>query len=162
MEKIDYVEAQTKDWADFTLETMELLNRRAHTLVTMLLGGGGALLAYSLTLLERSAPGWLVAMAASSAVWLLFLSAVGVLRCVRTLPLIPPGNKPGPLLVRDQVLDEMRKERLIDLGGRVKSWAERNVVQADWLDRIYMAAAATPLAAGVAALVTTVVVRSLG
>lgn len=154
MDKMNYIEAQAQAWANFSLETMELLNKRAHTVVTLMLGGGGALMAYVFTLLERKTALWLVVLAAVAALWLMAWATVGVFRCVRTLSMVPPGNMPGPLLISQQSLEDMRRERLVELGGRVQAWGQRNVRQAEWLDRIYFAAAATPVAAGAAAWAT--------
>ena len=42
MEKLDFIEAQVATLVAFRLETMELLNKRAHALIALQLGGGGA------------------------------------------------------------------------------------------------------------------------
>ncbi len=42
MELLDYVEEQGRRNAAFSVETLELMNKRAHTLLTLLLAGAGA------------------------------------------------------------------------------------------------------------------------
>ena len=70
MDALDYVEAQAQRLTAFRLETMELLNKRAHTLATLQLGGGGALAAFGVALLDKPRLHWAaVGVLVAAALW---------------------------------------------------------------------------------------------
>jgi hypothetical protein len=142
-----YVEAQAQKLSAFRLETMELLSKRAHTLVTLLLGGGGALAAFAISLLEKKVESWLYVGVFAAAAWLFMIAALATLKCLRTLEVVPPGFNPRGLLASPLPVDELRRWALESLDGRMQGWAQRNNSQALWLDRAYLAAAVTPLVA---------------
>lgn len=152
MDSLDYIEAQAAKLTAFRLETMELLNKRAHTLVTLLLGGGGALAAFGIGLLEKQAQPWIVAGVLCAAMLLFVVAGVGAWRCLSTEVVYPPGNEPLNLLPYRLQLDAMRLAELSSLQVRQEGWAAGNSRKGLWLNRLYMATALIPLAATVLAL----------
>ena len=151
MDKIEYVEKQVERLATFRLETMELLNKRAHTLVTWLFGGASALGAYFVSLLERGSPPWMASAALGAALWLFWVAAVTARRCLMTGLMLPPGEEPEPMLDYSGSLEEIRQVNARRLGARTRAWASTNTQCGTWLNYCYLAAACTPIVGAVAA-----------
>ena len=147
MEKLDFIEAQAKTLTAFRLETMELLNKRAHTLITLQLGGGGALASLAATLIEKSAPCWVVLGLVTAAVGLLLLAAIGAWLCLFTAPIVPPGNTPKNLYESELEVDDLRAAELSGLQQRQADWGDRNWRLGLALNWLYLATCVVPLVA---------------
>ena len=147
MEKLDYIEAQVATLVAFRLETMELLNKRAHTLIALQLGGGGALASFAASLIEKAAPAWLVLGVVVAAVGLLLIAAVGAWLCLFTAPVTPPGNTAKNLYEPELPLDDLRAGELAAVDVRLAEWGTRNRSVGVALNWLYAATAAAPLLA---------------
>lgn len=158
MDTLDFVEKQADRLASFRLETMELLNKRAHTLATVLLGGAGAAAVYYLKTIGEGAASLVMARhLLSAAVWLFAVAAVVVWKCLRTGLSYPPGEEPAALLDYTGDLSSLRQGCLRTLDLRTRQWADRNTTCGVWLNHCYLAAILTPIvammgAAGLAAV----------
>lgn len=153
MDALDYVEAQAQRLTTFRLETMELLNKRAHTLATLQLGGGGALAAFGVALLDKPRLHWAaVGVLVAAALWFV-LAAWTTRNCLVTEELYPPGNEPQTLLQYTHDLPALRRSELLSVQDRQVLWRKRNEALSLALDKAYMATALTPLPACAAAWV---------
>ena len=150
--QIDYIEARVKELVAFKLETMELLNKRAHLLITLQLGSGGALATFAAGLIDKSAPYWLVTGVVAGALMLLVTASVGAQLCLFTEPVLPPGNEPKNLMTLDKELAALRLGELAAVQKRLEQWSDRNARIGAALNGLYIATAAIPLLAIVLAV----------
>jgi hypothetical protein len=145
MDRIEFIEKQAERLSGFRLETMELLNKRAHTLVTLLLGGGGGAAAYAVG--QPPEREWVTWALGAGALWLFGVAFYAVWKCLRTAEMFPPGEEPGYLLPEAvRPVEELREGCLRSLDARMKAWAERNTEVGVSLNHAYIAATFTPLA----------------
>ena len=88
MELIDFAEKRGEEAAKFSLATMDINRARAHTLLSLLLGGAGAgvVLALSQHSLERPL---LTVLAFAVSLWWFGLAAWLAVRGLRTSPVRP-------------------------------------------------------------------------
>lgn len=155
-ETLDYVEAQVTRLTSFRLESMELLNKRTHTLITLQLGAGGGLAAFAVNLLGKPVERWIIVGVVIAAALLFLLAAVGVLLCMFTESIYPPGNEPEILMeqvaVRNDLL-ELRAAEVMSVQERQSQWSQRNRRVGVALNFLYFFTAIVPFAAtGLAAL----------
>ena len=76
MDLLDYAEAQGRRNADFSLQTLELLSKRAHALLVLLLGGAGAAGGVALARLDMAGAALVVAGLGAVSLWWFALAAV--------------------------------------------------------------------------------------
>lgn len=172
MESIDYIEAQASKNAAFRLETMELLNKRGHAMLVLLLGGAGAAGAYALGRLGQPGGVWSFCALAPIALWWFGLAAWGAVKVCSTQEIYPPTNEPrklldyleGPLEVyRAELTSEgqqpeaalvlLRRHELLSLQKRIDGYVQNNSTVAARLDRVYLCAAGTPILSLVGVLI---------
>lgn len=169
MELLDYVEEQGRRNAAFSLETLELMNKRAHTLLTLLLAGAGATGTMALAQLGPGGARWVLWPAAAVSMWWFALAAWVAVKALRTREVRAPAGEPGALLKhfeelhhfarsaaldRAQELDaleELRRDELHTLDATAHGYRQASTAVAGALDKAYLGAAVTPLLA-VAAL----------
>lgn len=151
-EHLDYVERQAERNYDFHSETYESLRGEARTLLSLLLVLTGAAFGLTADLLARPGvwAGWAVAGAAATA----YLAALVVwlaLRGLRSVLYAPPANEPKNLLAEGYDLAAIREVELENLQARI----EQNVAEGgrlgELVDRVRVAAVATPLVFAAAA-----------
>jgi hypothetical protein len=149
-ETLDYVEAQVSRLTSFRLESMELLNKRTHTLITLQLGAGGGLAAFAVNLLGKPVERWIVVGVVIAAALLFLLAVAGVLLCMFTESMYPPGNEPEILMrqvsVRNDLL-ALRAAEIMSVQARQAQWAERNHRVGGALNFLYFFTAIVPFAA---------------
>lgn len=142
------------DWADksglenirFRLQNAETLARDAATTLTVLFAGMGAALAYAIK--GVAAPQGLDALAVGAmglAAWLMVLAVVLIVQCILSTDLPTPTNEPKNLYQEDYDLDALREAELRNLQARIEQVTARNHRVAAWLDRVRLAATASPL-----------------
>lgn len=146
---LDYIERQAGVLSVFRIETMELLNKRANTLVALQLAGGGSLAGFAISITGKAPHCAFVAVLVASG--LLFLLAVaGVCLCMFTQSVYPPGNTPDNLLGSagtSSDLLQLRHAELLSLQVRQSSWADRNNQVGRRLNNLYLATALVPMVA---------------
>jgi hypothetical protein len=145
-ELIDYVEQEAKIALAFTIECSDHMSRQAGTLLAILLGGAGGSLGLVITLLNSDAVRWLAIGTAVTSIYLFFVSAVLVLRCMMSRDIAPPANDPAhnyqphlnltALQVRKYELDH--RQTAIEINHR------RNDETARWLNLVRVMATMTP------------------
>lgn len=171
MDYLDYIEEQGRRNVAFSLETLELMNKRAHTLLTMLLGGAGA--SGSVALAQWAAGGspWLVVPLAAVALWWFLLAYLVLTQALATQEVKAPAGHPGRLLDHLQgplavYAQELRAESGVVADtltllreGEIRKQEEAGAlaraassVVARALDRAYRLAACTPVVAVLAVL----------
>ncbi len=125
----------------------ETLSKDASTTLTVLLAGTGGALAYTVKWFEAAAMRPILWGAVATTVWLACLSALLVLQCVRTVRTEMLYNEPMNLYKPELGLPilEARYWELANVQARITSTKARNRPIALWLDRIRIAAAASPL-----------------
>jgi len=176
--ELQYLEAAGLRNAAFRLETMELMNKRAHTVATLALGGGGALCAFAIVKVS-SPPGFAALIAAG--VWLFLVALFAVVKCLHTSDVRPPATEPVKLMgalrewstyleaskldadvpgadsIRIQnvsSLARLREGQLKVLDKTILQYAEINNASAANLNNAYLLAVATPVIAGLTAWIT--------
>lgn len=125
----------------------ETLAKEAITTATLLLAGTGGALTYAIKWFDQKPAGPAVWGAVATTFWLAGLSALLVIRCLRTVRTEMLYNEPMNLYKPDLnlTLVEARRWELENLQQRIGLTKERNKPIARWLDRIRIAAAATPI-----------------
>jgi hypothetical protein len=149
MEPMEYFEQQAAKTTAFHLESIETLNKRAHTLVTLLLGGAGAVGTVAIGMAERNGPWWWLVALFGAMAWLFAVATYIVRKGLMTEVIYPPGNEPANLLPGEGDLDSLRREELKQVGHRINGYVKRNGAIAAALDRAYQFTAATPIICGV-------------
>jgi hypothetical protein len=164
MELLDYVEEQGRRNAAFSLETLELLNRRAHLLLTVLLGG--ATTAGGVALGQLGGSGNLPVLVGLGvvALWWFALAALLAFRALPTNEVRPPAGDGAALLQHARgsladyciavqkedggavdVLTKLREGEVRTLAETAASYRTASTATARVLDVVYRAAACTPL-----------------
>lgn len=174
MDVLDYAEAQGRRNADFSLQTLELLSRRAHALLVLLLGGAGAAGGVALARLDVAGAALVVAGLGVVSVWWFALAAMLAFGALPTRDVRAPAgvgwvllqHARGPLAdyakqaaveraaagLADggDVLALLRESELRVLQETAAQYRDASTAVARVLDRVYRAAALTPLLVGVA------------
>ncbi|NKE66861.1 hypothetical protein RAMLITH_13610 [Ramlibacter sp. RBP-2] len=125
----------------------ETLAREATSTATLLLAGTGGALTYAIRWFDTTPASPAVWGAVATTAWLATLSATLVIRCLRTVRTEMLYNEPLNLYKPDLNigLTEARRWELENLQDRITLTKTRNKPIARWLDRVRIAAAATPL-----------------
>lgn len=98
MTYLDYIEEQARRNVGFSLETLELLTKRSHTLLAMLLGGAGAVGSIALAQWAAGSSAWLLAPLAAVSLWWFLLAYLVLTRALATRVVKAPAGQPGRLL----------------------------------------------------------------
>lgn len=178
MELLDYVEAQGRRNAEFSLQTLEIIARRCHALLVLLLGGAGAAGGVALAHLAHP-PGHVVAVGLGAvSAWWFALAAVLAFCALPTRQVRAPAGVGWVLLqhargalgdyVRQvaveraaaagpdgegcDVLSGLRESELRVLEATAAQYRDASTAVARVLDVVYRAAALTPVLAGGALL----------
>lgn len=161
MEAIDFVEKQAIANGTARLDALETLNKRAHTLATLLLGGAGAMGTFALGQWPKVDGPLTAVPLLGASVWCFLVAGWVVVRCMQTRALYPLHNEPATLQallleVRsvvefrgndDAILLEARWREVGRVGGAIRSIDEANAAVARALNWAYRGAVVTPLAA---------------
>lgn len=158
MDALEYIESQAAKNASFHIEGLEILNKRAHTLVTLQLGGGGALGAVAMSMVEKSAPIWVYGALFTATAWLFWIAYQTTRKCLMTSAIRPPANTPLNLLPGVTDLPSLRLEELKQLDARLKEYAQRADAIGIALNRAYRRTAITPVLASAAAALVVLLV----
>lgn len=165
MELLDYVEEQGRRNAAFSVETLELMNKRAHTLLTLLLAGAGATGTMALAQLGPGGVRWVLWPLAAVSVWWFALAAWVAVKALRTREVRAPAGEPVALLKHFEelhhftrsaaleqaqdldALKELRQDELRTLDKTARGYRQASTSVAWALDKAYLGAAGTPLLA---------------
>lgn len=174
MDLLDYAEAQGRRNADFSLQTLELLSKRAHALLVLLLGGAGAAGGVALARLDMAGAAMVVAGLGAVSLWWFALAAVLAFCALPTREVRAPAgvgwvlleHARGPLAdYAKQVAVEggaegvkgatdaltlLRESELRVLQETGAQYRAASTAMARAIDGVYRTAALTPLLAGVA------------
>jgi hypothetical protein len=167
METLDFIEDQSRRNAAFSLESMELMSKRAHAMVTMLLGGAVATGGFALNLIGKPGALWSLGGLAAVSLWWFAVAAWAVLMALRTRETRAPANSgqalltylDGPLAAYAlenggddfDKLAALRRGELMTLEATVHGYRTNTNAVAWSLDAAYVATACTPLLAMVGA-----------
>lgn len=162
MELIDFAEKRGEEAAKFSLATMDINRARAHTLLSLLLGGAGAgvVLALSQHSLERPL---LTVLAFAVSLWWFGLAAWLAVRGLRTSPVRPWAGGGSRILrkgaqwqnyakeilaeggVHEDYLTNLRVQELELMDDAVAEYRIASTQCGAALDTAYLVAALTPL-----------------
>ncbi|HEY5582562.1 MAG TPA: hypothetical protein VIK56_15635 [Rhodoferax sp.] len=165
MEILDFAEAQGQRNAAFSLETLELMSKRAHALLSLLLGGAGAAGAYALGQIGKPGGAWSLGALGAVSLWWFVLAAWVALRALRTQEVRAPACDGQALVEHARALDDyikqakyegespadvltlLREGELMTLQKTADDYrsASKSIAQA--LDRAYLWIAITPVGA---------------
>lgn len=163
MDLLDFVEEQGRRNAAFSLETLELMSKRAHALLTLLLGGAGASGTLVLAQLGPAGTRWMLWPLAAVSIWWFLLAGWVAVKALRTREVRAPAGSPEALLshhaqlviyaadalkeTRDTIdpLAELRRDELATLAETAKGYRRASWGAADALDKAYLGAAVTPV-----------------
>lgn len=143
---IDWVESQAQENLKFRLNCLENILKECNTTLTILLAGVGGTAAYLFKLLESPHPhsGMLAGLAALC-LYLLLLSGLLIINCLKIDEIQVPTNEPENLYTKDYTVMQIREGELINVQERINKAAARNLYAADWLNKIRLAMLLAPL-----------------
>lgn len=156
-ELLDFAEKAGYENLKGHLAHTETLAKETTTTLTLLLAGTGAALGYAVKWFEPGPAAPSVWAAAVVCLWLATLGVILTLRCLRVVKTEMLYNEPMNLYKPELNLPmlDARHWELLNLQERISLTKARNRPISVWLDRIRLAASATPLifliAAGLAA-----------
>lgn len=162
MEILDFAEKQGQRSAAFSLETLELMSKRATTLLTLLLGGAGATGAYALGQIGKPGSLWALCALGAVSLWWFSLAAWVTVCAMKTQVVSAPAGGGLALLEQAKKYDDYIKQakiegespadcltllREMELRILMKSqdgYRNASALTARALDVAYIGAAATP------------------
>lgn len=166
LDHLDFIEEQARRNAAYSLESMELMSKRAHALVTLLLGGAVATGGYALNLVGKPGALWSLVGLAAVSLWWFAVAAFAVVAALRTRECRAPANSGqalldyfnGPLATHAAAnggesfdrLAALREGELKTLSATVQVYCRNSNAVAWALDKAYIATALTPLVAAAA------------
>jgi hypothetical protein len=146
LELIDWVESQAQENLKFRLNCLESIIKECNTTLTILLAGIGGISAYLFKQLETTNyKAWLIAGSIGLGLYLVMLSGLLIIKCLKIDEIQVPTNEPKNLYVKQYTLLEIREGKLINVQKRINKAMERNLKTSDWLNKIRLAMLATPL-----------------
>ena len=98
MDELTFIEQQGQRNAAFSLENWELMNKRTHALLTLLLGGAAGTGAYALGQLGKPGGQWVLWALGTVALWWFVLAAWVAVRALRTQEVRAPAGDGQRLL----------------------------------------------------------------
>lgn len=123
------------------------LAKEANTTLTLLLAISSGALAYAVKLAGVAGAISLFATMVVVTAYLFCLSAVLVKTCLIIGEFPNPANEPMNLYQKGFSVEQIREAELKNLQARIKQASQRNTVTAVWLNRVRLAATATPIVA---------------
>lgn len=131
------------------LAALDHLGMQANSLLQLLLLGMGGALAYGVKVFEPGKVTPLVAGAFAVSLWLAWVGAILIIKCIMTQEQPVAHNSPRnlyrPDLLAQYSPEEWRKFELDNQQKRIDAAKRLNIQMAWWLDRCRLAAVATPL-----------------
>ena len=155
MDFLDYVEREAKENIRFHLDTLETLNKEAHTLLGLQLVFASAAFGYALKMAEPGEPVALAVGAVVLTAWLGALAALTAVRCLMHAPVEAPANEPENLLLDGVELDALRLAELDNVQVRIDRNQSRNAETGRALNTLRLLTIVSPLVFGLAAAVTS-------
>lgn len=159
MEKLDYIEAESRATADFHIACADALAGETNTTVALLFAGAAGALAYAVNLYDKTGLQWAAWGMAAASLYLFALSGLTVYHCLRVRPIYPSGNMPGLLLDAPEwwdvppagapaqwFVDHVREANLRSKDWCIRQNIERNDIVGHRLNLSRLWAAAVPLA----------------
>lgn len=145
-ETTDWIERQAMENLRFRLSNAETLAKDAGALLTILLAGLAGGMAYLIKGIEAGPVSAAICGAAVFTVWLMGCAVVLLLRCIMTAELQVPANEPANLSVAYEMdLEKIRRFELENVQLRIDATRNRNARTANWLDRVRLMTALSPL-----------------
>ncbi|TPQ32028.1 hypothetical protein [Cupriavidus pinatubonensis] len=123
----------------------DFIAKEAATTLTVFLAGMGAAMAYAAKAIDEQKWGWFAVGATAFAAWFLMLSVLLVWKCLMMRPIPPVHNEPLHLYQPAFSLADMQEAELSGYQKRINEAARRNGRLVWWLNRLRLAAAASPL-----------------
>lgn len=164
MDVLDFVEEQGRRNAAFSLEGLELLSKRAHTMLALLMGGAGAAGGVALGHLGPTGNAQVLAGLGTVSLWWFCLAALLAFRALPTRTMRAPAGEGRVLLdhARAGLADYIKQARLEGepvsdalallregelqvLQKTAGQYRDANKAMARVLDVVYRASAVTPL-----------------
>lgn len=161
--ELDWIELHATENLKARVATANVLAQEAHNTLLLTLTGTVGALAYAVELVDGKVTNSAVA-AAAACIWLMFVSAFIVLRCMRVAPIPAVYYQPEALFERmrkGQTFEEWRTRTVLQMEKRIRILVERNGKVATALNRSRLAALTTPLIAGLTLCVTQLLCRGL-
>lgn len=141
---LDWVEKAAIENFKVQHQTADILAKEAATTLTLLLAGLGAGTAYAIRAITGEVAGPIAYGAVAFTIYLIVLSIVLVLKCLKIQPIPSIFNEPKNLLNDLYSFDEIRKFQLENMQEGIEEAGARNGRVARSLNRIRLAAVASP------------------
>jgi hypothetical protein len=145
IELLDYAEKAGVENLKFRLQTFESLSKDANSTLTYLLAGIGGSAAFAANAIEKTSLSPITFGSAVLAVWLMLISFLLVVKCIKTDNLQTPTNEPMNLYQPHLELNVIRENELKNLGERIFLVRSRNQKMARWLDHVRILAITSPV-----------------
>lgn len=145
-ELIDWVETQGQENLKFILSCLETLLKECNTTLTILLAGVGTTAAYAIKQLNQSSyQSWLLFGVTSLCLYFLFLCGILIIKCMKIDEIQVPTNEPANLYQKDYTALQIRESELKNTQSRINKATARNLIIAEWLNKIRMLILAPPI-----------------
>lgn len=141
---LDWVEKAAIENFKVQHQTADILAKEAATTLTVLLAGLGAGTAYAVRIVTGEISGPLAYGAVAFTIYLLLLNVVLVLKCLMIQPIPSIFNEPKNLLNDLYTFNEIRQFQLKNMQEGIEEAGARNGRVARSLNRIRLAAVASP------------------
>lgn len=138
---LTYIEKAARDNLEGHRDVADMIQRESNTLLTLLLSGAGAALAYAAQ--ETPAPGTVVP-ALFASVYLFALAGAVAAKCLALVPYPALSNEPRNLAAGSYPFERVRKWELELMQKRIDDCVDINSGRANWLNGCRYAAAFTP------------------
>lgn len=166
MELIDFAEKQGQRAAAFSLEGMEIMNRRSGTLLAMLVAGAGAAGSYALGQIARPDGIWALCTLGAASVWWFALAALLAWRPLQSREVRAQARSGLALLEQAKKYDDYIKQEALEgeavsdtltllremelrlQDDAIQDYRAASTAAALALDRVYRGAACTPVVVG--------------
>lgn len=142
---LEWIEKQAQESMRARFATADLIAKEAQTTLTVLLAGIGGSAAYGAKVFNAGPAGPLEIASAWACGYLIVVAAVLVFKCMMFRSYPAPFQDPANLMHPDRSLDEIREAELEKIGERITEAAKLNRERAALLNRIRLAAVASPL-----------------
>lgn len=151
--RLDWIEKAALENLRGHVQTAETLAKEAGATLTVLLAALAGAFSYAIKAEEFQAG------AVALTVYLFLLCGVLVKRAMMIVEFPAITNEPRNLNQGGVALELLRRAELINIQSRIDQGAERNATTAQWLNRVRLAAIASPVAFLVAILASELVRR---
>lgn len=142
---LEWIEKQAQESMRARFATADLIAKEAQTTLTVLLAGIGAAAAYGAKVFNAGPAEPLEIASAWACGYLIVVATALVFKCMMFRSYPAPFQDPANLMHPDRSLDEIREAELEKIGERIAEAAELNRERAALLNRIRLAAVASPL-----------------